>query len=189
MPVTALNQLPWPPQPIRVWTQDESRFGLVTILRRRVTLRGIKPLAPYQHELKSFYLYGSVEPLTGRSFFLELPGLDARLFQVFLDHFARAYAEQLNLLVLDNAPAHIAHEVQLPPHVRFIFTPPYTPEVNPMERLWEDLKDALAGHNSLSLNALSDRLCELTQAYTPAQISSLTSYPFFKNAVNALCSM
>lgn len=189
MPVTALNQLPWPQQPIRVWTQDESRFGLVTILRRRLTLRGVKPLAPYQHELQSFYLYGSVEPLTGKSFFLELPGLDGRSFQVFLDHFAQAYADRLNLLVLDNAPAHIAQEVQLPPHVRFIFTPPYTPEVNPMERLWEDLKDALAGHNPLSLNALSDRLCELTQAYTPARLSSLTSYPFFKNAANALCSM
>ncbi len=73
--------------------------------------------------------------------------------------------------------------------VRFIFTPPYTPEVNPMERLWEDLKDALAGHNPLSLNGLSDRLGELTQAYTPSQLSSLTSYPFFKNAANALCSM
>ncbi len=179
----------WPRQLIRVWTQDESRFGLVTILRRRLTLRGVKPLAPYQHELKSFYLYGSVEPLSGRSFFLELPGLDGRLFQVYLDHFAQAYAEQLNLLVLDNAPAHIAQKVRLPPNVRFIFTPPYTPEVNPMERLWEDLKDALAGHNPLSLNDLSDQLGDLIGVYTPAQLSSLTSYPFFKNAANALCSM
>ena len=179
----------WPRQPIRVWTQDESRFGLITILRRRVTLRGVKPVAAYQHELESFYLFGSIEPLSGESFFLELPGLDARLFQIFLDHFAQTYADSLNLLVLDNAPAHIAQEVRVPPNVRFIFTPPYTPEVNPMERLWADLKDALAGHNPLSLNALSDRLGELTRAYTPAQLSSLTSYPFFENAANAVCSM
>ena len=189
LPLPTLKEMPWPKQRIRAWTQDESRFGLITILRRRLTLRGIKPLAPYQHQRQSFYLYGSVEPLTGESFFLELPGLDGRLFQVFLDHFAQAYAACLNLLVLDQAPAHITQAVRLPPNVRFIFTPPYTPEVSPIERFWEDLKDAAAGHNPLSLNALSDLLCELIQVYTPAQLSSLTSYPFFKNAANALCSM
>src|SRR2546422_10807782 len=54
MPLTTLNQMPWPQQRIRAWTQDESRFGLITILRRRLTLRGIKPLAPYQHQRQSF---------------------------------------------------------------------------------------------------------------------------------------
>ena len=189
LPLTTLNQLPWPARPVRVWTQDESRFGLITILRRRLTLRGVKPRAPYQHELQSFMLYGSVEPLTGESFFLELPGLDASLFQVFLDHFAQDVAAALNLLVLDQAPAHIAQKLRRPPNVRFVFTPPYTPEVSPIERLWEDLHAELAGCNPPSINDLSDLVCERIQAYTPARLSSLTSYPFFKNAANALCSM
>ncbi len=191
LPESTLDRLPRPARPIRVWTQDESRFGLITILRRRLTLRGVKPRAPYQHERQSFSLYGSVEPLTGESFFLELPGLNAPLFQVFLDHFAKdaAAAATLNLLVLDQAPAHIAGELRRPSNVRFIFTPPYTPEVSPIERLWEDLHAKLAGCNPLTLNALSDLVCEQIQAYTPARLSSLTSYPFFKNAANALCSM
>lgn len=189
LPLTTLNQLPWPAPPLRVWTQDESHFGLITILRRRLTLRGVKPRAPYQHERQNFMLYGSVEPLTGESFFLELPGLDARLFQLFLDLFAKAAAAALNLLVLDQAPAHTARALRRPANVRFVFTPPYTPEVSPIERVWEDLHAELAGCNPPSLNALSDLVCEQIQAYTPAQLSSLTSYPFFRNAANALCSM
>jgi putative transposase len=186
---TTLNQLPWPQQPIRVWTQDESRFGLITVLRRRLTLRSVKPRAPYQHQRRSFTLYGSVEPLTGESFFLELPGLDARLFQLFLNHFAQDVAAGLNLLVLDQARAHIAQQLRRPPNVRFVFTPPYSPEVSPIERLWEDLHDELAGANPPSINDLSDLVCEQIQAYTPARLSSLTSYPFFRNAANAVCSM
>lgn len=189
LPPNTLDQLPRPGQPIRVWTQDESRFGLITILRRRLTLRGVKPRAPYQHERQSFWLYGSVEPLTGESFFLELPGLNAPLFQVFLNHFAREAAAALNLMVLDQAPAHISQELRRPPNVRFVFTPPYTPEVSSIERLWEDMHAEQAGCNPPSLNALSDLVCEQIQAYTPAQLSSLTSYPFFKNAANAVCSM
>jgi putative transposase len=152
-------------------------------------LRGIKPLAPFQHELESNYLYGSVEPLSGKSFFLALPGLDSDLFQLFLDHFAQAYATWLNLVVLDNGPSHIARSICIPKNLRFVFTPPYTPEVSPIERVWEDLKDRVAGATPVSLDALFDLLFEILRAYTTDQLSSLTTYPFFKNAANAVSSM
>ena len=89
--------------PIKVWTQDESRCGLMTVLRRRITLRGIKPVASYQHEFSNTYLYGAIEPITGESFFLELPYLDTQHFQIFMDNFSLAYPNNLNLVVLDNA--------------------------------------------------------------------------------------
>jgi transposase len=189
LPLAQLQQLPWPAQPLRVWTQDESRFGLITIQRRRLTLRGIKPLAPSQHELEWSYLYGCVEPLTGESFFLALPALDSQLFQLFLDHFAQADATALHLLVLDNGPAHIARHLSLPANVRLVFTPPYTPEVNPMERVWEDLDGRIAGTTPATLDALYDLLFAELRAYVPGQLASLTGYPFFKNAVYALSSI
>jgi len=187
--LATLDQLSWPRQPIHVWTQDESRFGLITIQRRRLTLRGIKPLAPSQHQLESSYLFGIVAPISGDSFFLELPGLDSELFQLFLDHFAHAYSTWLNLVVLDNGPAHIAGTLRIPDHVRFVFTPPYTPEVNPIERLWEDLQARVAGANPASLDALFDLLFDQLRGYTPTELASLTAYPFFKNAANAISSM
>jgi transposase len=189
LPLEQLQQMPWPTQPIRVWTQDESRFGLITIQRRRLTLRGIKPLAPSQHELEWSYLYGGVEPLTGKSFFLVLPALDSELFQLFLDQFAQDDPIALHLVVLDNGPAHIAQQLSLPTNVRFVFTPPYTPEVNPMERVWEDLDARIAGATPATLDALFDLLFAELRAYAPEQLASLTGYPFFKNAVYALSSI
>ena len=81
---------------------------MITIQRRRLTLRGIKPIQPSQHELEWSYLYGCVEPLTGENFFLALPALTSELFQLFLDQFAQELPTDLHLVVLDNAPAHIA---------------------------------------------------------------------------------
>jgi transposase len=189
LPHAQLRQLPWPAQHIRVWTQDESRYGLITIHRRRVTLRGVKPLAASQHELEWSYLYGCVEPLTGESFFLALSALDSELFQLFLDQFAQADRTALHLLILDNGPAHIARQLSLPANVRLVFTPPYTPEVNPMERVWEDLDARIAGATPATLDALVDLLFAELRAYAPEQLASLTGYPFFKNAVYALSSI
>jgi transposase len=181
--------MPWPTQPLRVWTQDESRFGLITVQRRRLTLRGIKPLAPSQHELEWDYLYGCVEPLTGKSFFLAVPALDRELFQLFLDQFAQTDETALHLVALDNGPAHIAQQLSVPANVRLVFTPPYTPEVNPMERVWEDLEARIAGATPATLDALVDLLFAELRAYTPAQLASLTGYPFFKDAINEVSSM
>ena len=181
--------MPWPTQPIRVWTQDESRFGLITIHRRRLTLRGIKPLAASQHELEWSYLYGCVEPLTGERFFLALPALDSQLFQLFLNQFAQADLPTLHLLVLDNGPAHIARQLSLPANVRLVFTPPYTPEVKR-----DGARVGRFGRPDRRCHArdarrLVDLLCAELRAYTPAQLASLTGYPFFKDAVNEVSSM
>ena len=177
------------PRPLRLWTQDESRFGLRSILRRRITLKGVKPLVTAQQEYANYYLYGAVAPLSGESFFLELPLLNSTLWQLFVEHLSAASAEYRNLLVLDNGSFHHAAQIVLPENIRLVFTPPYTPEVNPIERLWEDLKGRLAGFTYATLEALSDKLGELIREYTPEQLSGLTSYPFFVEACNALGSM
>src|SRR5512143_522144 len=95
-------------QPVRYWSQDESRLGLHTITRRILTLPGIKPLGRIQCKFEAFYLYGAVEPLTGESFFLEFSHLDSVCFQAFLKEFSKAYADSLNILQLDNGSFHLA---------------------------------------------------------------------------------
>jgi transposase len=110
-------------------------------MRRRITACGVQPIATVAHTFEPFYLYGAVEPTTGASFFLELPGLNTALFQRWLDHFAQAFSASFNLLVLDNGAFHKAHALQWPAHVVPGFLPPYSPELNPIARLWRDLKD------------------------------------------------
>jgi putative transposase len=69
-----------------------------------------------------------------------LPRLDAACFGFFLDQFIKNYTASLNIVLLDQAPAHVAQRVQVSENVVLVWLPAYSPELNPVERLWEDLK-------------------------------------------------
>jgi transposase len=184
---TVLHQhrTPCPPgTPVKVFAQDESRVGLLPLLRRRITARGVQPIATITHTCDYFYLYGAVEPTTGASFFLELPGLNTELFQLWLDHFAPAFPDSFNLLVLDNGAFHKAHALQWPANVVPVFLPPYSPELNPIERLWRDLKDQLADRVTKTLTDLSEAVGSIIQHYSQATLKSLTSFAYFVQAVD-----
>jgi putative transposase len=170
-------------KPIKVFAQDESRVGLWPIVRRRITACGVQPIATVAPAFDYFYLYGAVEPTTGASFFLELPGLNTVTFQLWLDHCAQAFPESCNLLVLDNGAFHKAHALQWPSNVVPVFLPPYSPELNPMERVWRDLKDKLAGISAKTLTALSEAVCTIIQHYSQATLHSLTGFRYFVQAV------
>jgi transposase len=64
--------------------------------------------------------------------------------QILVDAFAHAFPDSRNILLLDNSGAHTAQRLQWPENVRYVRLPPYCPELNPIERLWRDLKDDLA---------------------------------------------
>jgi transposase len=155
-------------------------------VRRRITARGVQPLLSSAYRFESLYLYGAVEPLTGQSFFLELPLLNTQGFQLFLDHFAATDLQSFHLLLLDNGAFHKAQALRLPKNVALLFFPPYAPELNPIERLWRDLKDWLATHQPDSLDALSTLLCTRLQPYAPATLCSLTSFPYLLAATQAV---
>jgi transposase len=101
-------------------------------------------MGPVEHVFEWLSIYGAVGHTTGDRFFVELPYLNAEMFQLFIDAFAQAFRDNLNLLVLDNCGAPTAQRLTLPENVRLVFLPPYCPELNPIERVRRDLKDALA---------------------------------------------
>jgi hypothetical protein len=84
--------------PVKVFAQDETRLGLLPIVRRRITTCGLQPMATVTHTFDNFYLYGAVEPTTSANFFLELPYLNSQMFQVWLDSFAAAFPDSFNIL-------------------------------------------------------------------------------------------
>jgi transposase len=128
-----------------------------------------------QHVFAWFDVYGAVVPTTGARFFLELPYLNAESFQLFIDAFAQAFPDSLNLLLLDNSGAHTVQRLILPANVRLVCLPPYGPKLNPIERVWRALKDALAWLHFPMLDAQQDYLATLLQAYEAATLQTLTS--------------
>ena len=175
-------------RPIRVFSQDESRFGLLTVRRRRLTAQGIQPVGVVQHTFEWFYVYGAVAPTTGERFFLELPYLNADAFQIFVDAFAHAFPDSLNILLLDNSGAHTAQRIQWPGNVRYVWLPPYCPELNPIERLWRELKDDLAWLQCPTLDAQQVYRGDLLQAYEAPALQALTGYAYLVEAIHALGS-
>ena len=160
------------------------------VTRRRITLSGIKPagIKPVQEQrpaYRSYYLYGAVEPKTGERFLLERESLDSDGFQEFLDGFADRFPESLNVLVLDNGQFHKARKLTIPENVRLVFLPPYSPELNPIERLWQDLKDHVAFHLHENLSVLKQKVRAKLDTYTDEVVTSLTGYDYLLDAASA----
>lgn len=170
--------------PVRYFCEDESRFGLKTLISRVITLFGVKPIAPVQWQRENFWLYGAVEPSSGEHFFYEFSHLDSICFQQFIDLFAAAFPNSLNLLHLDGASCHTATTLVWPENVLPIFQPAHSPELNPIERLWSDLKKHFKGKNFDNLANLRDEVFGLINSLCPSTIVSLTGWSYILDALN-----
>jgi DDE superfamily endonuclease len=147
----------------------------------------VQPVGTVQQVFEWFDVYGAVEPTTGDRFCLELPSLNIDGFQRFVNTFAAAFPDSLNLLLLDKSGAPTAQRLTWPENVRLVFLPPYGPELNPIERVWRELKDALAWLQFAHLDAQQDHIATLLRAYQAATLQALTGYPSLVEAIHALC--
>lgn len=174
-------------QNIRFLTQDESRLGLMPTTRRRITAKGTKPVQKVQFQFESYYLYGAVDPLTGESFFLELPYLNGECFQVFLDELSAVYTDDFMIMLADNASAHTAKELVMPDNIVLLPIPSYCPELNPIERLWQYIKSKIDFTLHKTLEALKQNVADiLKEKCTDSVVASITGYSYIVDALVAL---
>ena len=136
-----------------------------------------------QWKFEAFYLYGAVEPLTGESFFLEFPYLDSGCFQVFLNEFSKTYAHHLNILQVDNGSPHVAKKLLIPENIILLFQPAYSPDVNPIERVWQSVKHQLSWLTVATLDELRREMDVVLNSLTAEGIASLTGYDFILSAL------
>ena len=148
-----------------------------------ITLSGVKPVGLVQWPFKAFYLYGAVEPVTGENYFLEFSHLDGECFQIFLDQFSQAYSQSLNVMQLDNGRFHIAKQLRIPDNVILLFQPAHSPDVNPIERVWQYIKDKLSWINFRDLDALREEVSNILNSLSPDRLVSLTGYHFILSAL------
>jgi hypothetical protein len=154
-----------------------------------VTGYGVKPCQIVAPLDESYWLYAAVAPATGEAFWWEFPRLEADCFTIFLRQLSQHYAESLNIVLLDQAPAHVARRVQCPENVILVWWPAYSPEFNPVERLWEDGKsriDVLDVRIRSSLTMLQEHVAGIVRRYTTEAIASLTGYAYLVEAMRAL---
>lgn len=137
-----------------------------------------------QWQSEGYYLYGLVEPKSGENFFWEFSHMDSACFQVYLQEFARAYPEDLHIIQLDHGPLHTAKKLQLPPNIVLLFPPAHSPELNPIERLWEHLKRQLRWQVFKDLRHLQEPLSELLNNLKQEFITSLTGWAYILDSLS-----
>lgn len=106
------------------------------------------------------------------------PGHLPHCFEHFLYEVAQAYPDSLNVLQLDQGSFHKAKQLQIPENVLLMFQPPHSPELNPIERLWQYLKQQLAWGVYDSLEQLRHHLAKKLDALEPHVVASLTGWDY-----------
>lgn len=145
---------------------DEHRVGLKPILGKRWAERGKAPTVCVQHRYDWLYVYAFVCPQTGENQYWLLPSVNTPAFQAVLDRFARdtgAGSTREIVLVLDGAGWHTTPQLNCPPGIHLVFLPPYSPELQPAERLWSLTDAPLKNRHFPTLAALTKQLAAQCQ--------------------------
>lgn len=128
---------------MKILAFDEARFGLINWHRRRYCPKGFRPPYVARSAYEWTYLYAALDPTSGESFCLYLPGMDGLCLEAFLEHLGGAYGEYHLLVVLDGAPSHTSGQITLPENMSLLRLPSYSPELNPVERWFQEFRRAL----------------------------------------------
>ena len=120
---------------------DEGRFGRITDPHHCWCPGGIRPIVGCQVVREYTYTYAAVSPLDGELDTFILPGMYTDVLSLFLEEVSRRHPEELVVIVLDGAPCHRSGELSMPANIRLVTLPPYSPELNPAEHLWEELRE------------------------------------------------
>ena len=132
------------------------------------------------------WLYAAVEPDTGDSCCLYLPYLDTVCLQRFIDELSQSYADDFLLLVMDQAGSHRSQTMVWPEHIKPLLLPPYSPELNPVERWFEALRASLSNQLFATIDALDQALTQALQPYWehPPRLVQLTRFTWWRKATD-----
>lgn len=166
--------------------QDEARFGRISQCRRCWHKKPQRPVVKAMLTHEYTYAYGAVSPIDGRFDSLVLPQVNGQWMQVFLDEIATRYTAENIIMVVDGAGWHRSQALKLPQNLRLHFLPPYSPELNPQEHLWDELREKHFHNKAFdSMDDLEDDLVKGLQALEAAQsrVKSITGWEWIISAV------
>lgn len=176
------------PGPIKVIFQDEARFECINDVRRRWAPKPIRPMCQAMLTHQYTYTYAAVDVCTGELDTLILPHINTPCMQVFCDEVGQRHPGQRIVMILDGAGSHASSKLSPPPNVRLLPLPPYAPELNPIEHIWDELREK-SFHNRVfdSLDALEDHLELSLRALEQDhhRIRSIVAWPWIINALMA----
>ncbi|MEI8159406.1 MAG: IS630 family transposase [Burkholderiales bacterium] len=164
---------------VRLMFQDEGRFGLLGKPRRCWAPSGVRPVVGARLLRKFSYAFAAVSPHDGVMDSLILPWVNAHTMSMFLSTVSQRHPDEYIVMVMDQAGWHIAQELEVPKNMRLVLLPPYSPEINPAEHIWDALREDCIGNTVFaSLDAADKALSKGLRSLEsdPERMQSLTGF-------------
>ena len=165
---------------------DEARFGRISDTRRCWCPKPIRPVCYAMVTQEYTYAYAAVSVCYGNMDSLILPHVNGECMQIFLDEVAARHLNDRIVMVLDGAGWHKSESLKIPDNVRLLSLPPYSPELNPVEHIWDDLREK-EFHNRVfdCLDSLEDHLEKALHdmEHDHDRIRSTVAWPWIINAL------
>lgn len=142
-------------RPIKIMFQDEARFGRINEPVKCWAPKGIRPIVSKQYIREYIYVYAAVCPISGEVFSLIMPYCNTESMSIFIEELSSYYKDSRIIMFMDKAGWHTSKELIIAENVRILHLPPYSPELNPAEHLWEHMRE------KYFRNQMSDSLDDL----------------------------
>jgi hypothetical protein len=149
-------------KPVEIWFQDEARIGQKNGLVRQWARRGTRPIQPADQRYESAYLFGAICPARGVGAALALPFANTEAMQLHIEEISATVARGAHaVLLLDRAGWHTTGNLNLPKNITLIFLPSWSPELNPVENIWQFLRaNFLSNRVFNTYDDIIDACCE-----------------------------
>jgi len=126
---------------VRLMFQDEARFGRMVRIRRCWSPAPLRPVVDNGYERQFVYVYGAVSPLEGQLDWMIASEINTERMNQFLCQVSRAHSREFIIMVVDGASSHKSRELTIPANIRLHHLPGYSPELNPQEHVWDELRE------------------------------------------------
>ena len=136
-----------------------------------------------RHHIREYrYVYGAVDPMDAESFFLVMPYCNTECMQVFLNQLRSTFPDDIIVLVCDGAAWHKSGTLEVPEGISILHIPPYTPEMNPIEQIWRELRTrGFRNEVFATLEKVVDRLCKTINHLSRYTVMSITQRKWIKD--------
>ena len=121
--------------------QDEARFGRMVRIRRCWAPAPLRPIVNNGYEREFVYVYGAVSPIEGGLDWMICSEMNTLRMGEFLAQVHTAHPDEFIVMIVDGASSHVSKELVVPENIRLLRLPPYAPELNPQEHVWDELRE------------------------------------------------
>jgi putative transposase len=151
---------------VRVWVEDEHRYGLIRVIRRYWTLKGHRPKVPYQTKFEWGDVYGALDVVTGQAAFLYTPTVSLPWTDAYVKELVARDPEAIHIMIWDRAGFHPkADSPELSESIQLLPLPAYSPELNPVESLWDPVKRRIANDVWETLENIEAAISEVLEPF------------------------